>query len=165
LSGNFTFAAAVGHHLGHQRRIVGGDVVADELGHVGEAHDPPVELHPLVHLPEFHVADDVVDGLEVALGLQTGGDGRPAVDDRVAGDEAGQERSVVVGPVDQRVDGVAVGADGCDPYGAVLVGEVVRFRGGHRAGGERVRVRPVDVRDREGDVGDAVAVLGDMVGA
>ena len=37
---------AVGHHLAHQRRIVGGDVVADELRHVGEAHDPVVEVDP-----------------------------------------------------------------------------------------------------------------------
>ena len=33
-------------HLAHQRRVLGGDVVADELGHVGEAHDPVVEAPP-----------------------------------------------------------------------------------------------------------------------
>ena len=37
---------AVGHDLGHQRRVVGGDVLADELGHVHEAHDPVVEAPP-----------------------------------------------------------------------------------------------------------------------
>ena len=58
---------AAGDHLAHQGRVLGGDVVADELGHVGEAHDPVVELDPLVHVTEFDVADHVVDGLEDPL--------------------------------------------------------------------------------------------------
>jgi hypothetical protein len=58
---------AVGDDLRHQRRVLGGDVVADELGHVGEAHDPVVELDPLVHRAELDVADDVVDRLEQPL--------------------------------------------------------------------------------------------------
>ena len=61
---------AVGDDLGHQRRVVGGDVVADELGHVHEAHDLVVEGDPLVHLAELDVADDVVEGLEEPLGLR-----------------------------------------------------------------------------------------------
>ena len=55
---------AAGDDLAHQRRVLGGDVVADELGHVGEAHDPVVEVHPLVHPAELDVADDVVERLE-----------------------------------------------------------------------------------------------------
>ena len=54
-------------HLRHQGGVVGGDVVADELGHVGEAHHPVVELDPLVHPPELDVAHAVVDGLEEPL--------------------------------------------------------------------------------------------------
>ena len=52
---------AARHHLAHQRRVLGGDVVADELGHVGEAHDPVVEVDPLVHRAELDVADHVVE--------------------------------------------------------------------------------------------------------
>jgi hypothetical protein len=52
---------AVRDHLAHQRRVVGGDVVADEFGHVGEAHDTVVEIHPGVHLTEAHVADHMVE--------------------------------------------------------------------------------------------------------
>ena len=52
---------AVRDDLAHQRGVVGGDVVADELRHVREAHDPVVELDPLVHLAELDVADDVVE--------------------------------------------------------------------------------------------------------
>ena len=58
---------AVGDHLAHQRGVVGGDVVADELGHVREAHDPVVEVDPLVHPAELDVADAVVEGLEQPL--------------------------------------------------------------------------------------------------
>src|SRR5689334_7463785 len=57
-------AAAARDDLAHQRRVVGGDVVADELGHVREAHDPVVELDPLVHGAQLDVADHVVDRLE-----------------------------------------------------------------------------------------------------
>ncbi len=69
---------AAGDHLAHQRRVVGGDVVADELRHVGEAHHLVVEADPLVHPAELDVADAVVDGLEVALRLpsRTGHRGR-----------------------------------------------------------------------------------------
>ena len=59
---------AVGDDLAHQRGVVGGDVVTDELGHVHEAHDLVVEGDPLVHLAELDVADDVVEGLEEPLG-------------------------------------------------------------------------------------------------
>ena len=41
-------ARPVRDDLGHQRRVLGRDVVADELGHVGEAHDAVVEVDPLV---------------------------------------------------------------------------------------------------------------------
>ena len=58
---------AVGHHLAHQRGVVGGDVVADELRHVGEAHHPVVEVDPLVHLAQLDVADHVVQCLEEPL--------------------------------------------------------------------------------------------------
>ena len=152
-------AGAVGDDLAHQRRVLGGDVVADELGHVGEAHDPLVEGHPLVHPAQLDVADDVVDGLEEALGLQPGRDGG-AVHDRAAGHETGQERAAVAGPVDQGVPGVAVRRDRGHPDGAVLVGEVVRLGQPGGALADRVRVGGVDVGHLQRDVGHAVAVLG-----
>jgi hypothetical protein len=58
---------AVGDDLGHQRGVVRGDVVADELRHVHEAHDLVVEADPLVHVAELDVADHVVEGLEQPL--------------------------------------------------------------------------------------------------
>jgi hypothetical protein len=56
---------AVRDHLAHQRRIFGRDVAADELGHVHESHDPVVEADPFVHLAQLHVADHVIERLEV----------------------------------------------------------------------------------------------------
>jgi hypothetical protein len=58
---------AVGHDLRHQRGVVGRDVVADELGHVRETHDPVVETDPVFHLAELDVADHVVKRLEQPL--------------------------------------------------------------------------------------------------
>ena len=78
-------AGSVRHDLAHQRGVLGGDVVADELLHVREPHDPVVEVHPLVHLAELHVADAVVDLGEE--GTLAGGD------DRCRGDVAGQVRT------------------------------------------------------------------------
>ena len=77
--------------LAHQRGVVGGDVVADELGHVREAHDLVVERHPLVHPAELDVADAVVDGLEEPLGVALAA-ASPCVR---AGDVAGQVGAVV----------------------------------------------------------------------
>ena len=111
--------------LRHQRGVVGGDVVADELRHVREAHDLVVELHPLVHPAELDVADAVVDGLEeplrVALAPRHLGGG---------GDVAGEEGAVVARAVDEGVARLAVRRDGGDPDRAVLVGHVVRARRG-----------------------------------
>ena len=52
---------AVGHHLAHQGGVVRGDVVADELGHVGEAHHAVVVVHPGIHLAKLDVPHHVVE--------------------------------------------------------------------------------------------------------
>ena len=131
---------AVGDHLAHQRRVVGGDIVADELGHVREAHDPVVERDPLVHPAELDVADHVVDRLEDPLG-GAGGPGRAWR----SGHVSRQVGPVVAGPVDEGVPQVAVGRDRGDPHGAMLVGQVVRLFEHRRAGGARVRDALVDI--------------------
>src|SRR5690606_41818036 len=136
--------------------VLGGDVVAHELLHVREAHDLVVEPDPLVHPAELDVADAVVDGLEGPLG------GR--LDDRGGGDVAGQVGAVVAGPLDQRVAGLAVGGDGGEDDGAVLVLQLVRL--GDRAGAvlDGVGVGGPCVGDLDGEVDDAVAVRRDVLG-
>ncbi len=147
---------AVGDDLRHQRAVLGGDVVAHELLHVREAHDLVVEADPLVHLAEFDVAHAVVDRLEGAPG------GR--LDDRRGGGEAREVRAVVAGALDEGVPGLAVRGDRGEDDRAVLVLQLVRL--GQRAGAvlDGVRVRGAGVRDLDGEVDDAVAVLGHMVG-
>ena len=146
---------AVGDHLAHQRRVLGRDVVADELGHVGEPHDPVVEVHPLVHLAELDVADHVVERDERWLA----GAAAPR-----ARHVAGQVDAVVPGPVHQRVHGVPVGRDGRGPDRAVRVGHVMRLR--HDRGACRAGVRHalVHVGHLERHVDDAVAVPPVVVG-
>ena len=54
-------ALAVRHHLRHQRRVLGRDVVVGEVDHLGHPEDALVVLDPVVHAAELDVADDVVD--------------------------------------------------------------------------------------------------------
>src|SRR5262245_39603555 len=53
---------AVRHHLRHERRVLGRDVVVREVRELREAEDARVEVDPLVHTAELDVAHDVVDG-------------------------------------------------------------------------------------------------------
>src|SRR6266540_1270968 len=120
------------------------------------ALDPLVEADPVVHPAQLDVADHVVDGLK-ARGRQRVGRRRP-------GDVAGQERPLVGGAVDQRVDGVAVGGDRGPADDAVVVLVVGRLG---RPAGAALHRRPVGdhgVRHGEGDVVDPVAVPGDVGG-
>jgi hypothetical protein len=146
---------AVRDDLAHQRRVVGRDVVADELGHVGEAHDPVVEVDPLVHGAELDVAHDVVERLEEPLGSTLA-----LLVRRAAGDVPGQVGAGVARPVHQRVPGLAVGGDGAEADRAVLVGDVVGLLQHGGALGAGVLDALVDVRHLERYVGDAVTVPG-----
>ena len=101
---------AVRDHLAHQRGVVGGDVIADELRHVHEAHDPVVEADPLVHLAQFDIADDVVQSLEEALG-SSGALDVAAFRGRVPGQVAARIAVAVDHALDQSVPGLAVGRD------------------------------------------------------
>jgi len=150
---------AVGDHLAHQRRVLGGDVVADELGQVGEPHDPVVEVHPGVHLAKLNVPDHVVEGNEgcVASG------GLP-VPRYPPGDVTGQVDAVVPGAVDQRVPGVTVSGDGRDPDGPVVIALIMRLGQDPRPGRPRVRDAPVHVGHLKRHVDHPVAVRAVMVG-
>lgn len=73
-------------------------------------------------------------------------------------------RAVVPRALDEGVAGLAVGGDGGEYDGAVLVLQLVRL--GQRAGAvaDGVLVRGAGVRDLDGEVDDAVTVLGHMAG-
>lgn len=86
------------------------------------------------------------------------------LDDRVGRGEAGQIGAVVPGALDERVPGPAVRGDRGPHDGAELVLGLVRLRDAAGAVLDGVRVRGAGVRDLDGEIDDAVAVLGHMVG-
>ena len=145
---------AARHHLAHQRGVLGGDVVADELGQVGEAHDPVVEGHPLVHGAELHIADDVVKRDER----------RRFVYGAALCHVARKVGTVVAGAVHQRVRGVTVGLDDRGTHGAVLVGFFAWLLDDRGARGAGVRRALVHVGHLERHVEHAVAVPAVVVG-
>src|SRR5216683_1461713 len=155
VDGELDEAVAVGHHLRHQSRVLGGDVVVVEVLVEREAHDVGVEVDPVVHGVPAYVADHVVDVEE------DDGAGYAVVLD---GAVAGEEGAGVVGAIDEGVDGVAVGGDAGGGDGAVVVGEGggLLDTAGSAAGGLDPCL--AGVVDPEGYGADAVAVGVDVAG-
>ena len=141
---------AVRHHLRHERRVLGRDVLVREVRELREAEHPLVELDPLVHPAELDVADDVVDGDEPDAAR------RSAV--RRDRDGARQVRARVLGAVDEGVDVVAVRRDRRELDAAVVVLDPVRLDDAARAALDRLPVRVRGVGDGERDVAHAVAL-------
>ncbi len=54
-------SVAILHYLGHQGGIFGGDILVIEGHQLTKAHHLVVEVDPVIHLAELHVADDMVD--------------------------------------------------------------------------------------------------------
>ena len=127
-------------------------VVVDELG---EAEDVTVEVDIAVHVAELDVADAVVDLEKRKTGR------RPCR--LLYQAEARSEWTVVVAPVDERVDDLSVGVDGAATEGAVLVRAGLGvLQIGARASAGRLSPRRSDVVDSEGDVMDPIAVAMDV---
>ena len=61
-------AVTVAHHLAHQRRVFGGDVLIVEGKNVTETHYSLVKLHPWIHLAQADVAHAMIDMLQAGLG-------------------------------------------------------------------------------------------------
>src|SRR5512133_2820890 len=96
-------AAAVRHHLRHQSRVLGLDLVVAEVDDVRHPEDALVELDPVVHATELDVTDDMVERLQA--------DARAGVAVLGRRDVAGQVGAGVLATVDEGVDHIAVGPD------------------------------------------------------
>ena len=144
-------AGAVRHHLAHQRRVLGLDLVVAEVDDVRHPEDALVELDPLVHLPELDVADDVVDRDQA--------DAAAGVPVRRERDVAGQIGPRVVGAVDEAVDVLAVGGDRGQLDAAVLVLHDMRLDDAARPAGDSLAVGRRDVGHLQRDVLGRIAVL------
>ena len=141
--------AAVRHHLRHERRVLGLDLVVAEVDDVRHPEDALVELDPVVHAAELDVADHVVERLQA--------DARD-VAVRRRRDVARQVRAGVLGAVHERVDDVAVGPDRGELDAAVVVVDPVRLGDAARAALHGRPVRLARARHLEGDVLRAVPV-------
>ena len=143
---------AVRHHLAHQGRVLGLDLVVAEVDDVGHPEHALVELDPAVHLTELDVADDVVDRDQAGAAA--------AMPVRRQRDVAGEVRPVVLGPVDEGVDALAVGRDRRELDPPVLVLDPLRVCDAARSALQRLTVGVSRVRNLQGDVLRRIAVLG-----
>ena len=139
---------AVRHHLRHERRVLGRDVLVREVRELREAEDALVEADPLVHPAELDVADDVVDRDQP--------DARSGRAVRRHGDVAGEVRPRVLGAVDEGVDVVAVRRDRRELDAAGVVLDPVRLDDSARAALHCLAVGVRRIGDGERDVADAV---------
>src|SRR5262249_41192134 len=85
---------AVRHHLRHERRVLGRDILVVERDEILEAHHALVERDPHVHFSQFDVADTMVD-ME-----QTGG---VRLEARLARLKAWHKWTSIVATLDERM--------------------------------------------------------------
>ena len=119
---------AVGHDLGHQRRVLGRDRLVGEVDQLGHPEHALVVVDPFLHVPQLDVADHVVDADQQSVGTVVGD---------AAGLVAGQEGALVAGALDEHMAGLAVGGDRRQADRAVLVGQLVRGLAGRALHGRR----------------------------
>src|SRR6266850_1782016 len=141
----------VGHHLRHERGVLGVDLLVGEVDDVREAHRALVELDPVIHPAELDVADDVVDRPQADTG------GRPAVRTRDFL-KAREEWTGVVPAVDEGVDVLAVRRDRRQLDTPEVVFDPVRVDHAARTALHRLAVRLTRVRDCQRRVLDTVYV-------
>ena len=109
-------ALAVADDLGHERRVLGRDVLVGEVDHLGHPEDVLVVLDPRLHRAELDVADDVVDGQQHAAVLGAVLDGARSRGGRARRSRRARRRCAA----SRRRSGSWRALDG-----AVLVGELV----------------------------------------
>ena len=141
----------VGHHLRHERGVLGVDLLVGEVDDVREAHRALVELDPVVHPAELHVADHVVDRFQADTGR--GPAVRPS--DFL---KTGEERTGVLVAVHERVDVLAVRRDRRQLDAPEVVLDPVGVDYAARTALHRLAIRLTCVRNGERGVSDAVPV-------
>ena len=141
------------HDLGHQRRVLGRNVLVVERDELLEAEHLAIELDPLIHLAFFDVADDVVDGCEADRVRRC-----RAVAFRVDGRKARREHAAIAIAIDEAVRRVAVRLDRRCFVNAEFVLESFRIANWRRPASDRGRERAANVGHVHGDVHDTVAV-------
>src|SRR5215472_12454065 len=68
----FDTPAAILHHFGHQRGILGTDCAVIKVNELGEAQNTLVECNPLIHLTQFDIAYNMIDGSQAGRSRPAG---------------------------------------------------------------------------------------------
>ena len=124
VDGELHVAVAVGHHLRHQRRVLGGDVLVVEVLVEREAHDARRRT-------STHSSISCQPTLPTMWSMWSRPIGR-ATGSLLDGAKAGKKRAGVVVALDKCVDRVAIGANARQDDLSVLVGQDIRL--GHADG-------------------------------
>ena len=144
---------AVGHYLGHQRRVLRTDVFVVEVLIQPEAHHIAIEIHPGVHGAPADIAHHMIDVLQ-AHGPRHGIDALAMIYRH----EAGQEGAAIVPSLHERVDRIAVNGDGGDAHFALLVAQGLRLAHAPGAAAGGLAVSRFRVVHPKRDVPHAIAV-------
>src|SRR5688572_4285458 len=144
---------AVLHHLRHEGRVFGGDILVVERDKLTETHDTSVIVDPLVHLSQLYIEHDMVNSchtrrrpLDVALMV------------------AWHERARVIIPIDERVNSITTGSDGSLADAPLLTLDSDRLQHALRASLDRRMVSIINIGHAQGDILHAVTVQAHMVG-
>src|ERR1700676_365747 len=106
-------AAAVRYHLGHERRIFCADVAIVKGLVQAESHYSLIKFNPLVHFAEADVSYRVIDVQQAGRLRNTVGTGHF--------DETGEESTAIILALDERMNGVPVGSNGCQANLAAVI--------------------------------------------
>ena len=155
VDGHLDLLIEVSHDYRPQRRVIRVDHLVVDRPKTMEIKHALVPLGHGLHLAVFLVPDAMVDIKKV-------GHGHQAIQRlaHVMGFVARQEWAIVIDALDEGVDRVAVRLDACNNDTAVLVAESGWLANAGGAPRDSLVVDASGVVDSEGDVLDAIAVLG-----
>ena len=155
VDGEFDAATSTRHHFRHEGRILGGDVVVIEMDVLRESHHVFVEIDPVLHVSQFHVADAVIHVMKSDIGCRFRGR---------TGRKAGHVESVVPAAVHETVQGIAIGIDRGLDQRTVLIRELARLHGRPCATFHAFTIGGLHILHRHGNIFHAIAMDADELG-
>ncbi len=109
---------AVAHHLAHQRRVFGRDVLVVKGKDVSKSHHILVKLHPRIHLVPADVSDAMIDILQTGLRRIVG---------RLPFSKPRHERPAIIFSLDEQMNHVSVCVNPAHHQLAVIIRQRLRL--------------------------------------